>query len=47
MRQHVGEVEAVPNIVELTDDEAEHKEQQQSAAKDALADLDLGAEEEQ
>ena len=47
MRQHVGEVEAVPHIVELTDDKAEHKEQHQSAAEDALTHLDLRAEEEQ
>ena len=47
MRQHVGEMEAVPHIVELTDDKAEHEEQQQRAAEDTLTLLDLGAEEEQ
>ena len=47
MRQHIGEVEAVPYIIELTDNEAEHEEQEQRAAEYAFTFFDLGTEEEQ
>ena len=41
VRQHIGEMEAVPDVVELADDEAEYEEYQQTAAEYALTLLDL------
>ena len=41
VRDHIGEVETMPDIVQLPDDEAEHKEHQQEHTADLVPELDL------
>ena len=43
VRDHVSEVEAVPDVVELTDNAAEEHEENQSHADDLLSEADLRA----